>query len=407
MTEANAGKFALAVWDLYQCGFLQDVTQYEPGVFIARDTVGWNEVARQLAERLPGGVIPAKGAGGIVWINGGGKNNPPPHGVIMNADKAEKILVSHMVAKSLGALDGVNRPVYSQGSLARMILKWVIPKGVRYEPECEKFLDGVKFGYHCCFPGKYVSHETQYKMTAPRHLFDEFADTPYVNPNYEPALTLYDVDAYYYTMISRLQSLRVAPMYGKAWFGSMSPDEEARFKDAMQAIGETKILRNSLAGGMLGGTKPGLAYTASKPKRPTYYSKMTPEKQAECDKAIAAWVPGTVRRYKIPPIEGVARAAGLLVVRSGYELCREEAMQAGAKYAIIDSVVCTAGNAPRVWERHGFSVSKKASGDGELCHRGSYRVGRRITVPYGRESREYTPIDYGNQPPVLYYKSWL
>jgi len=216
----------------------------------------------------------------------------------------------------------------------------------------------------------------------------EDAATAVPNPAYRAPVVLWDVKSYYYNMISRLPSVRVSVFRNAVKFWNLRPDERARWRDVLDAVRDNKPLRNTIAGACLGSFKPSLAFTSA------------PDKKASTTET------GTVRRIAVPGSAGPFRAAGLLVVRSGYELCQRQYIDSNSVYGTIDSIA-NSGTRPKVWESVGLTATVKAGGNAEVCHRGSYRIGAFQTKPYATGSRIAAPKDAGEPPAILFYKKWL
>ena len=379
---ARTGKaFTDAVGDMFQCGFLSEYQILEPGVVVAQDTQGWDEVFSGLAERLPGILMPSKNDSGGVWICGGGKTNPPPHGIIISRDAYTHTLAARECLRDLGVIGTMlPKPLFSVGSCARALLAWAFTEP-HYEPSSERLLDGITFGFHACKPGRYICREPRtIPNPAPADLTDSAVEVP--NPAHKPPIILWDVKSYYYNLICRLPSMRVSTYRNALKFWNARPDERARWRDVLEAVRDNKPLRNSLAGACLGSLKPSPAFTS------------------------ANAVPGTVRRISVPGSPGPFRAAGLLVVRSGYELCQRQFIETDSVYGTIDSVA-NSGARPRVWESVGLTATVRAGGNAEICHRGSYRIGVFQTKPYAQGSRSVVPVAPTEPPGVLFYKQWL
>ena len=385
--EQTSHVFETAVKDVFHCGFLSEIEVLEAGVIVAQDTQGWDEVFSQLAERLPGILMPSKNDAGGVWICGGGKSNPAPHGIIVSRDAYSRTLAARECLRDLGVLGTMlPKPLFSVGACARALLAWAFTEPMTYEPSCETLLETIEFGFHACKPGRYVGTEPRtIRNPAPKNLDDAATDVP--NPAHKPPVVLWDVKSYYYNMISRLPSVRVSVFRNAIKFWNLRPDERARWRDVLDAVRDNKPLRNTIAGACLGSLKPSPAFTSA------------PDKKCPGE-------PGTVRRIAVPGSPGPFRAAGLLVVRSGYELCQRQYIDTDAVYGTIDSVA-NGGTRPKVWESVGLTATIKAGGNAEVCHRGSYRIGAFQTKPYATGSRIAAPKDAGEPPVVLFYKKWL
>jgi len=394
----TATAFETAVTDVFHCGFLSEIQTLEPGVIVAQDTQGWDEVFSQLAERLPGILMPSKNDAGGVWICGGGKTNPAPHGIIVSRDAYSRTLAARECLRDLGVIGTMlPKPLFSVGSCARALLAWTFTEPMAYEPACETLLDGIEFGFHACKPGRYVCNEPR-TVPNPNPTDLDDAATAVPNPAYRAPVVLWDVKSYYYNMISRLPSVRVSVFRNAIKFWNLRPDERARWRDVLDAVRDNKPLRNTIAGACLGSLKPSLAFTSAPDKNTSIGNRG--------DSPSTPNQTGTVRRITVPGSPGPFRAAGLLVVRSGYELCQRQYIDTNSVYGTIDSVA-NSGTRPKVWESVGLTATIKAGGNGEICHRGSYRIGAFQTKPYATGSRIAAPKDAGEPPATLFYKKWL
>ena len=235
---------------------------------------------------------------------------------------------------------------------------------VRHLPgNADLLLDGIEYGYHECSPGTY------------------------------PDAAHYDVSGYYYYMMSELPSLRLTVTTERVIFETMLPDEWERWREVLAGIHPHKGLRNSLAGAAAGSTwKEGreraVAYARVKGGAPVHKGD-----------------PHPTYSFELPLLTGPFRAAGLLVVRTGYEKTLETCRQNNTIYSNIDSVICLPPYTPS-WERYGFTVRQDATGAAHILGRGNWRVGGRKTLNYGSGQGTETPAPAAIMPTVQ-YGTWL
>jgi len=378
-------KFSVALRALEICGFVRDLVEIEPGVFKGNETQGWRAVARELAAALPGQVR-ASASGGCAWQYGAAVL-----GTVIESASVAKIRRARAIVGALGA-NPEGKPLWSLGACARACLRFVGDRQV-YDERAEDILKDHPYGYHECSPGVYTAEAETHLCAPKRNLFDE--PLPYGNPDYKPPVTLYDVSSFYFDLLRRLPSLRVSPVsHGRVRFLPMLSDDRARWRDVLSAVADEKPLRNSIAGAAAGTLQKGTAYTSARPNR-----KIDPE-------GFAAWVPGTVRIIHPPGMPGPYRAAALLVVSTAAELCHMEAEYSDAVYAAVDSVALRGGATPKIWHRFGFTIEQKASGEAEICHRGSWRIGHKATEFYKKNYRHHLPSPRVEVPKV-YIQQWL
>jgi len=381
--------FDRAVLVLARRGMLRNVYEIVPNVWAGDpETIGWAGVAFELAHYLRGQIRLTRGNNGVSWINGRGG----PHGMLVPTGLVQTLHDCREMLSVIGINDGPLDGFWSVGAMARRLLTWV-DKAQPYEKQVECVLDGFPYGYHDCKPGVYEGAPEYIRNTLPSHdLFNlQPADMP--NPEYRPELTMYDATAYYWNLIQRLRSLRITPYPNGAvsqW--PMPPEASARWKRLKKDINDAsdqgdkrkrrsfKTLRNSMCGVMAGSLQPGIAYCRD-------------------------YLNGRVIRIQPQGRRGPFAGAGLLVVRIGGELCREESLTTESVYSTIDCVV-SRSREPSVWKSHGLPYGVKASGSGVIVARGVWRIGVEQTLRYGKGEEE-RPIPLLPQPPVLYYRSIL
>lgn len=369
--------FGTAVLELADCGFIDidSLQGLDDNVFACTvSNHGFAACARELAYLLPGQLRPLKGGRGLVWING--RNGP--HGVLIEWEGFRSTMEAR---ETLAKLVPGPYP-WTVGSCAKKLIKHIGDKQP-YEKAMEWLLDGVTYGYHECTPGRYSNQIPRFVPSGEvqRDLF-HVTRREIPNPDYKPAVTMFDVKGYYYQMLRMVPSLYwdVYPTSARGML--MGPETKAAWKDVLDCVEPCKILRNSLAGAFAGSLKPGSAFTR------------------DLDT-------GGVKEIITPGSPGPFRALGLLLVRSGVELCHREALTHNAIYATIDSVSLLGDAVPTVWQSFGFTVEKKAAGNAEICHRGSYKIGKTQTRNYANGDREYYAVERVPEIPVQYHRSWL
>lgn len=253
---------------------------------------------------------------------------------IADPSKEQELISARSIAHSLTGREDLPNSV---AGCARAILGWVdIRETVRGTMGGDHLMHGIKWHHQHCTP-----------MSAPR-------------------ARLYDIKSCHATLLGRMPSPLVT-FYGEdeVSFRPLPRVERARWRAATSAMMEHKGLRNSFVGNMVGATK------GAEP-RACYYCKGQ-------------------RRFG-PTIQGPLRPAGLLVVRTAYELCAEAVEETRAIYSNQDCVITEHGEEPpRAWTRHGLRVDLRAEGEAEICSVGVYRVGKKQTKWYEAGSRHQTP----------------
>lgn len=365
--STNAELFGAAVEELYQTGFLHGLcTEHAPkkcvchkrpeqlsgGVYACSPgSLGWNGVAREIAALLPGIVIPSTShtQHGLTWQNGGGG----PHGSLIEPGRVLEVRSAQGVVRQLIP----NAPErWTMGGLARQLFEYVGPAEDSrwHKHNCmntgpDRMLKDITFGYQYVAPGIYE-------------------DAVY-----------HDCAAYYFTMFAAMPSLR--PIYtpeGILW--PLAPDgEDRRWREVLCAVELHKPLRNTLAGVAMGSYKRIRAYAR------------------EGERAKLFTLPGSA---------GPRRTAGLLLVRTGYELTFDTSRQSNTIYSRIDGIMTLGPRFP-AWEKYGFSVKIEHSGAAEICQLGSYKVGEYETKHYKNGLREYKPLHGVNDPPAVRYGNWI
>ena len=374
--------FAACVSQIYDAGLVRAgnrnanaPVQVSDGVYVGVAPEGWGTVASEFASYLGGQGRPSPANVGAAWQCG--RNVP---GMIIDAKVYKSVLLAQAIVQAItpGAalkwtLGGLARQLYAyvgppQTSSFRTEFQTPWANAKRYIPGmADRLLEGITYGYHQCRPGRY-----------------EYAEH-------------YDVSGYYFSMLTRLKSLRLTVYETGFDWDPMLPEEWERWQQVLASVPAHKPLRNALAGAAAGAT-----WGAG--KRAIAYSRIkgaAPEHKAD---------PWPVRAYDLPRSSGPFRPAGLLLVRTGYEKtlqqCLEQGLTNPVLYSNIDSVICLPARVP-VWERYGFSVKSLYSGPAHIIGRGNWKVGSYETKNYrGGEGAELAAAGENKLPPVL-YGSWL
>ena len=117
--------------------------------------------------------------------------------------------------------------------------------------------------------------------------------------------------------------------------------------------------------------------------------------------------PGKAKRLEFNAGPGPFRQAGLLVVRSAWELCCQASHEEKSVYSTVDCVVTNKETPPAAWVSVGFPWSVKATGPAVICGRGCWRVGHRATKGYRAGWRYTCEAERQQMPAIVYYRNWL
>lgn len=283
----------------------------------------WDDIAKECAEYLPG-MVRLLSSGGLVWINGA----DGPHGICLDPSQWAQWEEARNVAHRFFGWGLRPEKVATVGSIARLFLDWTAD-AQEYKPDAEWLLKGATYGYHDCKPGEYEN------------------------------VRMWDVNGYYFHILRELKTLRFRVRRNGLSPMPLRPDETEKWSHVIDVVKDCKVLRNSLVGVMCGSLERGTAYT-----------------RAGCKNGER------VRRIHPPGRAGGFRAAGLLVVRCGYEFCRAESLHSGSIYSTIDCVTLCEDREPFVWGSYGFPSSVRYAGQADIRGRGCYRIGLRPTLPY-------------------------
>jgi hypothetical protein len=177
-----------------------------------------------------------------------------------------------------------------------------------------------------------------------------------------PDLTLWDVSAFYYTILNFMPSPVVSILDGEITFHPLAFEKRKKWSRMIEEISEDKGLRNSMIGGMYAGGG-----------NASYHNGI-----------------GTLWDKREGPIAGAAA----LVVRTGYELCSKVVKETNAYLACTDSAATTdRHNAPKAWTELGFKVHIKedvktgilAQGEADIRAVGNYCINGVMTEEYRKE----------------------
>lgn len=311
--------------------------------------VTWNMIAAETAKYLPGLVF-VSSHGGISWVNGQGGSRAV---WVPSGQWRDMEPARDVIRELLGGVYAVR--MATPGKAAALLLKYAADP----QPDAngsELLLSGIQYGYHDCKPGVYEN------------------------------ATQWDVSGYYYSMLERADSLRVYPHKRGLQWGGMRETERENWANVKAAIKDVKILRNAMVGVMAGSRDKYTAFTRTK------------------NGSRVVYIPGQI---------GPFRNLAILIVRTGWELCRSESLHTNSVYSTIDCVT-SCSSVPVVWERFGFKVGARYTGTADIRGRGVYKIGYRETKWYTvavKRSKEYL-MGEGFVPPAngvkrYYTLDWL
>lgn len=235
-------------------------------------------------------------------------------------------------------------PGWTLSGCAKRLLAWVQPPA-RERTCSKKHLGGPLWGYHRLLPGTY------------------------------PHLTLYDLNGAYWQVLCRLPSLSLDWLPTGPCFHPARPPYRGRLDALKVRLKGEKSLRNVVWGCMLGGGQRGVVFCHGE-------------------------------RLKVGKPKGPFPTAGRLIARTVYELTGEVAEHGNAPLAHTDCVALLPRETPRLWDRLGYGYGVRAQGEADLCNLGSFRVGSRQTVLYGRGSRYRLPAVQSPLPSPLSWPLW-
>lgn len=293
---------------------------------------GWESAAEGYS-RLAGGQWHFNPAG-LTWKNG------PRTLWVRHPDSLADILAARAVCDDLGVTAG-----WSVGRCARSLLTWIgDPQPCPYS--LDFMHDEAGTGFRCLRPGRYED------------------------------VTVWDARAYYFTLFSRLPSLRCSPgIDGSVSWHAMTRDEKARRSELQGRIAGVKPLRNAVWGAALG----------SSSWRYFYFR-------------------GT--RKPFGPRRGPFHPAALCLARSAWELTRATAEEVASVYSHTDCVTSIDGAYPSLWDAAGFEVAVKLSGPAVLNHLQSWKIGPLPSKFYSEGDIWTDPIPIAPRPTLLYGRGW-
>lgn len=188
--------------------------------------------------------------------------------------------------------------------------------------------------------------------------------------------TMFDIDSCFYTILSRVPTIRpVFTSKGLIWTDSLTATEADRFRLLLRAVSPHKLLRNAIIGAMTGDAK---SHYFAKGKRHDF------------------------RTEKGPRLE-----LGAAVVRTAYELAMLQASASGALYANTDAVIVPGSDTPKVWEAARLPYRCLGHGVTDIQGFGNYRCGTHWTKSY-KPGSELPPIELDEPEPVQpIYHPWI
>lgn len=311
---------------------------------------------QRLALLLPGSIAPLDDNNGAIWMMKGAEGwilvSPAR---VQSCHEAHSILLNTVPAgeRSWSLLP------FTYGAIAGRFLKWFGVVAPDYTKAQEKML---------LHPSETLAH---YRVV-PGH--------------YEGPLSLWDVEAYYYSLIQRLPTPLAYVMKKSIAWEVIADDEMERWNVVVHAIGQHKMLRNALWGKMYGSDKPLVSYSRKHPDGYTHNSNFGP-----------------------------FRITAALVARSAHELTQLQSIGGGSVWSHTDAVVLPAGEEPTIWQSKGLKVKREATGDAFIVDTISYRVGLRKKglIDLYEGSRTVGEVEGSGSvrgdafPDVQYHSFWL
>lgn len=197
-----------------------------------------------------------------------------------------------------------------------------------------------------------------------------------IKPGTYRDMTMHDASGYYWELASRIPTPEVLIPAGSSrirW-GSSRGEIAKGWRDLMESVGSFKGIRNTLIGCMGAGLRKKAAWCKGiETDLPTRFNWFTP--------------------------------AGLLVVRMGWEITQEAALEVDSVFSVSDCVISSRGSLdyPRAWRSRGLPVGVKGSGDTEIFSSTSYRIGEIESIPYLAGNRKSSEPILCDQPPLVKY----
>ena len=260
--------------------------------------------------------------------------------------KSDLSVPAIMSAREIAAQLGITSTGYSLGNIARKIVAELGPRDNRGDA-WRDFRHGDAWGCIHAEPGAWGN------------------------------CTLYDVKSCYFELLRRLPTPYPIACRGRLGFGMPKGFSKARFREVTDAIAGHKHLRNNVVGCMVGAVD----------KQPRYAQG------------------GKFFRQNLGT--GHLASGGMLIIRSEWEMCRIAAMEGNSVHTAIDSVICTDGNAPRVWQKRGLTVRAQYTGDTDIKAWAAYKVGEKRSELYREHFPYFLPTELPAAPPVSYHEQWL
>lgn len=362
---AYALPFGKVVGTLLQEGIISDVTQEGESAYACRVDKRWNmnSLCREFASFIHQGIFSEIGyKEGIKWSMGNMTG-----GVLIMREILPGIKLSQAVVKGVITAKKSPPEAWTKGGNARTLIRYALDGPISGGGDAEELLEYAKddgqdmgdkrYQYHDCIPGHY------------------------------PVATMWDLEAFFFTLISRLPCLRLSIYTGSRNrsdpvidFGEWQGKEAGRWKEVTGQIAQTKILRNAVWGVLLGSNSSKITYSSS-PK--------------------TGFAEGFVRqRFQSYSGGGLARAAGLLVARSGAEICARGAGETNSIYSTMDAVTAIAGELPVYWDSLGLPYRVKEKADLLKDGIGANIIARGVWQLGGNHTEFYYPD--GPRVPVGY-----
>lgn len=240
---------------------------------------------------------------------------------------------------------GIEDAPWTIGGCARKLLK-PLGEPERWTALVEQINTGAAWGYHHVEPGRYPDDE------------------------------LWDLSSAHYQLLKRLPSPRLAPYGSRLYWHPLVGEAADWWEKVLLAIGPVKALRNAMVGAMMGSSDGATRYCHGE-KMPFHGPR------------------------------GPYRAAGLLVVRSCYELTALQATATASHYANTDCVMVPRGSSLDVWNRYSLPYRKQAEGASHVVALGVYRCGSKATRCYDPMLRLQDAACSMPVPSRLYHREWL
>lgn len=310
----------------------QPVEAY-PRLWTAYPAESWQKACEWYSQRLGGQWWPKKD--GLTWVEGSRVS------WIVEPSQLGPIVGAQQIAQSFGLDCGA-----SVGSAARALLRYCGDPQYPYKGSL-MLTSGTGDAYVECTPGIYAD------------------------------ATLWDCKSYYYSILRRLPTWRLAVRTdGRLDFFGDGPGEADRRAAVLAAVATHKQLRNALVGCM----------TGRKKGSPYYHA-------------------GRQKLHRGGP--GLFRGAGLLVRRVAWELTRTASVESDSKLSNTDCVLTTGGQYPGIWDEYDLVVEKRQEGEADVCCPVIYRIGPHETEWYRRGSRFRLAEPRPASPCLSYVGDWL